>query len=212
MKKIIALLMCLALVFSLAACSDNNGGANVTPDADGASSKVISRGTINGDVYTNDFIGITFTKPADWNYLSDAEIADVLNAGQKEMDLTSTEKALNKIALIYDAAAKSADGTSVYIMYENPLLTFSREVTADEYAEQINQGFIETERPTYTNISKENVTLGNADFIKLLYEVSLDGVQFTQAYYVTVIDKYVVSVILSGLTAEDITAMEAMFS
>lgn len=214
MKKIIALLMCLALVFSLAACSDNNGGANVTPDADVVDgAKALSRGSIEGDVYTNDFIGITFTKGADWTYLSDAEMAQTLNAGQEIMDINTLEKVLSETATVYDMSVSNTDGTNnVMVLYENTMLTAFKEVTADEYAGYLEASLKKVEGQTYTRVSKENVKLGDTDFTKLLYSVAVDGVEISQAYYIKTIGKYAVAVLVTGLTADDITAMEAMFS
>ena len=222
MKKILALLMCFALVFSLAACSNDNGGdadANVTPDADvvdtenNSTIKALSRGSVEGEVYTNDFIDVTFTKPADWTYLSDAEIAATLNNGQEIMDLNTLEKVLAETATVYDMSASNADGTNnIMVLYENTMLTAFRELTADEYAGYLEDALKKVEGQTYTRVSKENVKLGNADFTKLLYSVTVEGVEICQAYYIKTIGKYAVAVLVTGITADDITAMEAMFN
>ncbi len=224
MKKIIAIIMCLALVISLAACSNNNGGdvdATVTPDAEVVDStnetkdepvaKTLSRGSIDGDVYTNDFIDITFTKPADWTYLSDAEMAETLNAGQKIMDISALEMALSKTATIYDMSASNADGNSIMVCYENTMLTALREVTAEEYAGYLEDGLKKVEGYTYERVSSEQISLGNAEFTKLLYSVTVDGVEITQAYYIKTVGKYAISVIATS-TNIDIPTMEAMFS
>lgn len=81
MKKLLALALTLILAFSLSAC----GGDSSTPSAESntpsgvsnsapppsSSSTVFSgdtKGTIEGQVYNNDFAELTFTAPADWIY------------------------------------------------------------------------------------------------------------------------------------------------
>ena len=60
MKKIISLLLAICMVFLFVSCQ------NPTP----------SRGTIDENVYKNDFLKFEFTKPDSWVYYTDEEIAD----------------------------------------------------------------------------------------------------------------------------------------
>ena len=45
---------------------------------------------------------------------------------------------------------------------------------------------------------------------KAVYEVTVEGAEMTQAYYVRAIDKYIVGAIVTA-TTKDITEIEAMF-
>lgn len=241
MKKLLAILMCVALLFSLAACGGGNDGddskkpdnvvednANVDDKAEDDDKKdeatepedtteakpsktKVSRGEINGDVYSNAFAGFTFTKPADWAYLTDDEIAQTVNLGQNVLDLNSIEEALSKAASIYDMSANDESGNSVMVCYENTMLTAFREITVEEYESIMKTNLAGVEGITYEYKSSEDVELGNATYRKILFSAEAQGVSMSQAYYARVVGKYVITVIITSST-EDIETMEAMFT
>lgn len=74
MKKLFALILTLILILSLVACSNDSDPSNGESDSSippSSSSAVFSgdvTGTIEGQVYNNDFAELTFTAPADWIY------------------------------------------------------------------------------------------------------------------------------------------------
>ncbi len=263
MKKLIAILMCVSLVFSLAACTgkdegdvtpptgshdnkepagENNKveatddeagknddkvdendvagvpGATAAPDttapatteANKPAANKISRGKISGDVYSNGYMGLSFTKPADWVYLTDEEISQTINIGQSVMDLDDIEMAIAKTATIFDMATKDAYGNSVMICYENTILTASREVTLDEYEKIMITNMENVDAIDYEHESSEDVKLGNTTFRKIVFSANVQNTELTQAYYARVIGKYVVSVILTSSTV-DIETMEGYF-
>ena len=173
--------------------------------------KEVSRGTIAGDVYTNDFIGITFTKPADWTYATDEEIAQSINIGQDMIDLNAFKEALNQTASIYDMCAVDTYGNRVMVCYENTMLTAFREITVDEYIEGFKSHLQSTDA-SYEFLPLEDAKLGDTTFKKLNSKVTINGVEITQASYITVIDQYAVSVVLTTAVEGGIESMEAMFS
>lgn len=217
MKKLISVLLCLALVFSFAACG--KGEEANTPDTskpavedtEAATKVKISRGVILDDVYTNAFAGFKFTKPAEWVYLSDEEIAQTINAGQDTMDLNAIEQALANTASVYDMAAQDQYGNSVMVCYENTMITALREVSVDEYEQQLKSQLSSVENIEYEFISSDDVTLGGKTYRKIDTVATTQGVTLSQAYYLMVSGKYVVSVICTS-TNFDISAMEALFS
>ena len=96
MKKIISLLLVLVMAISISACSGEKS-EKTTPEkpteeaTQEVSTEVITQepieavesaeefslGTVNGNVYTNEFIGIEFTADSDWKYKTDEEMAEV---------------------------------------------------------------------------------------------------------------------------------------
>ena len=85
--------------------------------------KKIERGTISGDTYTNDSIGITFEKPSDWTYASDDQLAEMMGEGFDANDLDDTEKALVEAACVFDmVASNDSTGESVQIYFMNILI------------------------------------------------------------------------------------------
>ncbi len=224
MKKILALLMCFALVFSLAACSNDNGGnadANETPDAsvvdstndakDEPVAKTPSRGTVEGDVYTNDFIGITFTKGADWTFLTDEEIAERTNTSLDVFDYNSVQEALAKTATMHDMFVVDQNGNNVNIIFENTMLTAMKKLTIDEYVTALQAQFDNLEGYEYEILSREEVTLGDASFTKLTSILTIGEQAVNQACYIKIADQYVTTITVTP-TTETIDSIEAMFS
>lgn len=284
MKKLLALLLCLSLIFSLAACggetdadekdspdaveevedNDNDNDADdkdedkddvdkpdvdspedatdeskpdsVTPtkgeegttkpatgtikptpskpgsqDKNTPSATKVSRGEISGDVYTNAFAGFSFTKPADWAYLTDEEISQVINLGQSIVELSDIEKALAETSAVYDMAAMSPYGKSVMICYTSAMLSETKKMTLDEYETTLKDEIENTDYIDYEFQSSENTTLGNGTYRKIVFSASISGIEMTQVYYARVIDKYIVTVIVSA-DASEVEAIEAMFS
>lgn len=224
MKKLISLILCSVLIFTLAACSGNeNTNKETTTDADvnlsetteketeqEESKKTVARGTITEDVYTNEFAEFTFTKPSTWIYLTDEEISEQINAGQDVLDLNSIEQALLEKSTLYDMAAMDSFGNNVLICYENTMISGFKKVTAEEYLELLDNSLKSLPGYDYVMIEKADIKFGDTEFKKAVYEVTVEGAEMTQAYYVRAIDKYIVGAIVTA-TTKDITEIEAMF-
>ena len=225
MKKLIAILMCAVILFSLGACSGGNGDGENTPpvstsEADTSTPDTtkektdeaqIARGTISGDVYTNDFVGITFTKPTEWSYLTDKEISETVNIGQNALDLSVIEKALTETATVYDMATRDDYGNSVMVCYENTMLTALREITIDEYEQNVKVNLESITEIDYEFQSSEDISLGDTSFRRIIFSATVNDVEMTQAYYAKVMGKYVITFIVTAVT-EDVKAIEAMFT
>lgn len=228
MKKLISLILCAALIFTLASCSGNenteketttandvnisetqNNEAEETTEKEEEINKTITRGTIEGDVYTNEFADFTFTKPSTWIYLTDDEISEQINAGQDAMDLNSIEKALTEKSSLYDMASMDSLGNNVMICYENTMISGFKKFTAEEYIELLDSSLKNISGFTYTFEKTEDIKIGDNEFKKASYTVNYQGAEMTQAYYVKVIDKYVVTIIATAVTI-DIADIEAM--
>ena len=171
-------------------------------------SKEVSRGIISGNVYTNDFADITITKPSDWVFANDEEIAATLNAGQAALDLNFLEEALTNAASVYDMYAYDDYGNSIMICYENTMLTAGSTITAEKYAESFVDNMESVANPSYTYVSTEDVTFGHTDYVKVVLAGNTSGIEFQQAAYITVVDNYAISIITTGAT-ETLDSLEA---
>lgn len=199
MKKIISVLMCALIMFSLVSCGGTGGSVE------------ISRGSIIGNIYTNDFADFTFTKPSGWDYLTDEEISETINLGQDAMDLNAIEEALAEKASIYDMTASDpVYGNSVMVCYENTKLTTGFGLSEDEYVEQLKTQIQKAGVYDYEFISSEDATLSDTAFKKVVFKAYPEGVEINQAYYIKAIDIYIVAIIVTA-TTESIDSIEAMF-
>ncbi len=102
MKKIIAMLMALVMMMSLAACGA--GGEDVE----------FSRGIVEGNVYTSEFAGITFTAPEGFRFYSDEEIATINGISDELLNIDTVE------TVVYDMhCSNEMTGSSVNVNFEN---------------------------------------------------------------------------------------------
>lgn len=221
MKKILAIFMALVVFSSFAffaiGSSDDSSPStpndSVTTDdtTTAAPVKKISRGTLSGNVYTNEFVGFSFTKPADWTFATDEELKATMDAGAEYTNYSDLELTLSESATVYDMQASDSMGNSVMVLYENTMLSAFKKMTEDEYFESLKSALQNVNGITYTLKGTNNVTLGDETFKKATFSASANGATIDQYYYVKAFDKYVVSVIVTT-TTRDISAIEEMFS
>lgn len=174
----------------------------------------LSRGTISGNIYKNDSIGLTFTKPNTWYYSSDEELAEILDMGSEIMNFSDLEMALAETTTIYDMAAiDTTYGTSVTICFENTILSSNRKVTEDEYLEEFKKQLlsISAEGMSYTFNGTQTATLGDTSFKRASFSLVSNGITMNQYIYVKTYDKYVATIAVTTVY-EDIATIEAMFS
>ncbi len=222
MKKILAIFMALVVFSSFAffaiGSSDDSSPStqndSVTPDNDDTTAapvKKVSRGTISGNVYSNEFVGLSFTKPADWTFATDEELKATIDAGAEYTNYSDLELTLSESATVYDMQTSDSMGNSVMVLYENTMLSAFKKMTEDEYLENLKAGLQNVNGITYTFKGTNNVTLGDETFKRATFSASANGATIDQYYYVKSFDKYVVSIIVTT-TTKDIAEIETMFS
>ena len=95
MKRIISLLLSFLMLISLVSCF-------MSPLGFGNKKTVITRGTIDDEVYVNDCMGIEFVRPATWVYSTDEEIAAVIGIGVEMLGDKKFQAALDENYALYD--------------------------------------------------------------------------------------------------------------
>ena len=80
MKKFLALTLAVVMALLLVSCTFVSSNKDEQPD-DSKKSPELSRGIIEGDIYTSEYLDLTFTKPESWVYSTDEEIAAAMNLG-----------------------------------------------------------------------------------------------------------------------------------
>ena len=212
MKKILALTLVLAMSLSLISCSlipFDIGGQN---DDDKGSTPVLSRGTIEGNVYTSEYLGVSFTKPESWVYSTDEEIAAAVNMGVDMFINENFKDALENNLSIYDMMViDSITRSNINVGFENLAKSFSSNITVDQYIESLKSQLaqISSMKVTFPESSK-TVKLSGTEFTKLQCTTTTQGITFTQVYYLRKVDKYIgfiIATIPSGYSVEQIEAM-----
>ena len=199
MKKFFALTLAFLMLVMLCSC--------MTP------SITITRGTVNGDVYTNDVLGFEFTKPSSWTYSTDEEIAEALELGLEYFDDEKFKNALEYNPAIYDMmAVDSRTGTNINVGYENLKKTFSSSMTEEQYLNKMEEQVQQEATGMTVDFSDtfEKVKIGETEFTKCISTVKASGITMTQAYYVKNIGgymSYIIVTVTRGYTVADIEAM-----
>lgn len=226
MKKLLALLLVLAMMLSFAACGSNESSntdnddnetkqtekkeeENKTPE------KELAHGTIDGAVYTNSFLGMKFTGPDTWVYSTDAELAAQINKSVDFLgDKDKYKQTLESTQTVYDMMVKDAvTNTNVQVLIENLAKSNSTNITEDQYMKVLKtqlEGVTSMTVKFDSNFTK--VKLGEYEYLRGVADVTLNGVSMKQAYYIHKLDKYmgcVISTVPSGYT---VAQVEAMFS
>ena len=163
-----------------------------------------SRGIIEGNTYTNNFLGIQFTKPSDWEFSSDDEIMSMLDAtGMYD----KIEDILDAGIGIYDVVAKDSDGNSVMIGAVNLEAVGQVNMDEQDYIESVVPA-LESMGFTFGDVS--NVKLGSQKYLSALGSITYGNISINQSYYVKKINNYMTFIIITS--TDDAAYIEDMFS
>ena len=112
MKKWLALLLAMMMVFALAACGNTDNKGN---DA-----KEFARGSWAENVYTNDSLGLTVTVPENWEIADDEELAKLMGLTVENLSGEGISEEFLKAQNTYDMKAQDSElGSNVIVMAEN---------------------------------------------------------------------------------------------
>ncbi len=204
MKKLLAIILALTALFLLVGCNTDTASDEKTEP---------TRGKIEGDVYTNEYLGFTFTKSDSWIYSTDEEIAALMNLGAEALGEKFAE-ALKNNPTIYDMMAiDTLTGSSVNIGYENLSKTFATNITVDQYVEVLkNQlsGMAASGIVVSFPDEHETVTFGDTEFTRVVCSTSMYGVTITQVYYLNKEDGFMRFIIVTAMD-NNFEQIEEMF-
>lgn len=220
MKKLIALILVLVMIFALNSCfliDSGNGQENkITTTAATttlpASQNTITRGEISLKVYTSETLNVKFTRPDTWVYATDEEIAALMNLAGDVFDDDRFAAALQSNIATYDMMViDKLTNSNIILGYENLKKTFSSNITEEQYVETLKQQMATISGMSVTFPDKtQKVKLGETEFTRVICNVVTNGVKMTQVYYLHKLDGYMGFIIVtlnSGYTVEDIEAM-----
>ena len=224
MKKWLSLTLAIVMVLMLVACGTDTTdgdivteGPVVTEPADIENNKEekveLSRGKIDGDVYTNEFLGFEFTKPDSWMYYSDEEVAALMNLTADEVFGVKFNDALENNVVVYDMMViDTLTGSNFNVGYENLSKTFNTNITVEQYVAALEKqlGSVSAMTVTFPD-TYESVKLGNTEFTKVVCSVEAQGINMTQVYYLHKTDGYMCFVIVTIPSGYTVSEIEAMF-
>lgn len=192
MKKLLALLLVLVMLFSFAACGGEEADAPKTEEKKTQETQTeeeetgsIPRGELKDNVYTSAYSGLTVTLPEGpkWKISTNEELASDMDVSVSllKKDLYA---ALGQTSIAYDLkAVDTVSGSSLEISYE------FYERTAEDYLKSVKSKMDSLSGIEY-EVEKEGetVTLGGKEYLSAVYEKESVGVTSTLNYFVRVED------------------------
>lgn len=166
-------------------------------------SKEISLGSWNEDTYTNEFLGLTYSKPADWVRYTDEQIKDVMQLGQDLVDASEISKKLAELTSVTYLMSSSPNGSNVILMSEKPVVSMSVESYADSLKSQLES----QTALTYTLSDVKKETIDGKEFTTI--EASVETIN--QKYYIYKVDKYIVSLIVTATEGNNVNDIISQF-
>lgn len=193
-KKILAVLLALAMLFSFAACGgsdDEDVKGKIESDTEDVldteeeedeeddekedekeeeedDDSELELGKTKGSKYENEFIGLGVKIPSDWTFYDEEKIAEINGITQDYMDEELVE-AVKQADYFYDMYAATEDSSqSINVMFEKG----SKAQIKDADLEQIAETTIESVKKTYENYGFEEC---NGE----VTEIKIDGKKFT---------------------------------
>ena len=221
MKKLICLLLALVMLLALVGCDEPSESTPTEPTTPTTTQPPvtdppkpeISRGSVDGTVYTNAYLGFEFHAPSTWVYSTDEEIAAMMNLGVETLLGSAYKDVIKDLSSAYDMmVADVVSGSSLLTGYES--LKYVSNITEEQYlaavkAQMENVSGVTVVFPdTY-----DTVRLGQTEFMRAVCTSTAAGVTFTQVYYVHKVDGYMSFLILTVAAGCEYTLeqIEGMF-
>lgn len=205
MKKILSAILVVSLALSIAGCA---------PSAEEI------KGSVDGQVYTNEYLGLTFNAPSSFRFLSDDEISDIFGATGEILADGGVDAEVNPS--YYDMMAMDeTTGSNISLMLQiGTLGTTDYDDFLDE-AEKSIMSMGEAIGAAYSFSAHAVVKLGEVEFHKIeadadmnltLEDGSTVSASYTQGSYIGEKDGVVVNMTITSFDGTPISEFEAMMS
>ncbi len=214
-RKMIAVLsLILAILMCMSACNtateEPEEDATPTAEATPTATPGITFGEINGNVYENESIDLTFTKPDDWRFLSEEEIARNMGISLdmfKDPELFSSSLISNVIILWVELPSRTSTINLAIVNLRG------LRITEEEFAEQQKTVLqSQVQGVTYTFGEGTRVKIGENEYYKLPMVCNRSGQRIEQYTYFRIIGEHLVNINVATTGDDDAEYFEAMFS
>lgn len=225
MKKLLTLSLVVSMLLSCVACGSSKKSADLgntgtvtesslkNNESTKSEKKEISRGEINGNVYYSEYSDLTFTKPDSWVYLSDEEIAAMMNVGAELLDYNEFTKTAAEMLSVFDMGVKDlATNTNINISYENLTMSGSTAITEDGYLDAVESQLAAVEAMDITVNGRSTVRLAGKEYGKMDCTTKYGNVEMKQVYYVRKIGSYMLAMVVTIPDGYTVSEIEDMIS
>ncbi len=184
---------------------DENQDEAGDSDSEDETSGEFTRGSVDDDVYINEYADLSFKLPDSWEFYSDEDLAAIMNIAIDSFDnISDFQKELTKVQTIYDMmATDSLTGENVIVMYENLGLLGKSSMTADEYADALSQQMNQVQTDFAYNFEKgEPYMIGDNEYAVLKASVDMQVASVYQTYLMRKVGDYMLCICISGNTED----------
>ncbi|MBR6815980.1 MAG: hypothetical protein IKM60_00550 [Clostridia bacterium] len=198
MRKILAIVLTiLMLCAALVGC--------------GKKEAVFQSGTISGNIYESEWLGIRYTAPAGMRMSTEEEIRDAMEIGNELLYEDGGDTEWEDVASLYEMmAADDTTGENINIVTEKPQ---NKTMDEEAYAELVKLQLQKMDGTSISIGSVEPCTIAGLEFLEMQYSMELYGVTFHQSMFLhkqgdrmvimtaTYFDELGRSLLLSGFSA-----------
>lgn len=172
---------------------------------------ILRRGTTNNNTYKSSFTNLKFTKPSDWKFLSDEELAMKIGVDEKDLADYVFHTTADRVPAVYDMwATNPSQKVNISVAYENMYVTASVAMTADEYLEMLKGAFENTKGTNF--IEKSTVNLSGQTYLKAVFETKTGGTSTQNTYYLRGMGKFMNIVLVTAPIGAEHPDIEKMFT
>lgn len=173
-------------------------------------SKTVEHGVIDGNVYTNESIGITFTKPDSWTFATDEELAEMNEGSVSASEYSDLAELVDKNTCIYEMSANSALGSNVLIMIED--ISVNPGISTDSYAKIVIDNLLDDGSFDYEIGETTEKEIDGQEFTIVEVTNTTFSFSFSQRLYIKKHGNYMIGIIATGFTDSSLDEIEDMIS
>lgn len=207
MKKLLALLMALVMVFTFAACGTNNGDIRGEQTGGESSEAEFSLGSASGLTYESKFIGIGCKLDEGWTFYTDAQIKELNNVAE-DMAGEEYSEAMKNATVVYDMYAVSGnqtDNISVNLEKANAVQLLTLDIAKNfEAVYPTLKTSLENIGCTDVNYTLGKVTIGGKEFDCMDVTSKINGIAMYQKLVAKKCNGYLANITITTVN-EDAT-------
>lgn len=214
-RRIISLLLVLAMVFAMAGCGNKTENKE-NKEQPKEQEKTFSLGTIDGNVYTNDFAGFSFKADDDWVFLDDEEIADLTGIVMEKLDNEEYTKSLSEGKTLIEMYSMPVDssGRSINVTVQDVGAFYGKTTTLDAFIsasiDQLKVAF-ESIGATDAEIEPAHFDFIGTDCSGLTCKADFAGTVLYESQVSIKVGRYIYSITCGAFSEEDVAAELEMF-
>ena len=198
MKKAVAFILLIVTVTLLCAC-----GSNVK----------VKHGSTEGNIYTNESIGLKFTKPDKWTFATESEIANIMNIAAEEFDIEEMLEQGKTATIVEFLAMDRTTGNNVSMNFENLEKSNSTLISEKKYIEYSKEKMQEQFKSHGYEFGEiKDAKLGNVNFKTFEATCKYNGVSMKQQMYIKKYGSYMAVITITVVNGASVSDVENMFS